>query len=182
MSALTPVELVAHNSQWAAIAAAEIDRLSESLGPDLRAVYHIGSTSIAGIAAKPIVDLLGLVSLIEKFDDQRPEVEKLGYEWKGEYGLPGRRFCTLANASGHKTFHLHVYSQSSPEIERHLAFRDYLRERPDLAALYEQLKRRCRDAHPNDSDAYTDCKTEWIRAVEAEAIAWRRRVWRSCHK
>lgn len=174
MAARMPIELVPHAEEWTTVASAESERLGEWLGPILRAVHHIGSTAIPGIAAKPIVDLMAVVSSIEELDKRRPDIERLGYEWLGEYGLPGRRFCRLSDAeTGRRLVHLHCYGEGSAEIERHLAFRDYLCQRPELAALYEQEKRRCRDCHPDDTDAYTDCKSQWIKAVEAQALRWR---------
>jgi GrpB-like predicted nucleotidyltransferase (UPF0157 family) len=66
-------------------------------------------------------------------------------------------------------------TKASAEIERHLAFHDYLRQRAELATLYELEKRRCCDCHPDDTDACAECKSPWIKAVEAEARQWRRR-------
>ena len=67
---------------------------------------------------------------------------------------------------------LHFFSADSPQFERHIAFRDYLRAHPDVAGAYEKEKRRARDLHPDDSHAYTDEKDAWIRATEAKALAW----------
>src|SRR5690242_10560060 len=88
------VELVPHDGSWAAGATAEGERLTAALGPVLLAVHHVGSTAIPGIAAKPILDLLPVVVSIDALDERRPDLEVIGYEWWGELGLPGRRYCT----------------------------------------------------------------------------------------
>ncbi len=166
-----PVELRPYTPAWAEAARREAARLAEALGDRLVVVHHVGSTAIPGIRAKPILDLLPVVSDMAAFDAVRPRVEALGYAWWGEYGLPGRRYCTLDDAeTGRRRVQLHCYEQGSPEIERHVAFRDHLRSHPDVAAAYDAEKERCRLLHPMDSHAYTVCKTEWIRRIEAEAV------------
>ncbi|MBN9121991.1 MAG: GrpB family protein [Planctomycetes bacterium] len=171
------VELAPHNRTWAAAAAAEGERLMAALGPVLLGVYHVGSTAIPGIIAKPILDLLPVVASAGGLDECRPVVEALGYEWWGELGLPGRRYCTRSDrATGRRLVQLHCYARGSPEIDRHLAFRDYLRHRPDIAEAYAREKDRCRRLHPDDSHAYGDCKGRWIARVEAEAVLWQRSV------
>lgn len=167
----TIVELVPPNDEWPARALAAGQHFAQALGDNLVAMHHIGSTSIPGIHAKPIIDLLPEVRSLELLDQARTQIEALGYEFWGEYGLPGRRFCPRSE-NGKRTTNVHCYQTGAPELGRHLAFRDYLRAHPEKALAYEAEKMRCAALHPDDAYAYTDCKSDWIRAAERAAVEW----------
>lgn len=170
-----PVELQPHDPQWALAAEREAERLRSALGDTLLRVHHIGSTSIPGLLAKPILDLIPVVRSLAALDAAQGALEQLGYDWWGEFGLPGRRYCGLDDAvRGKRLVQLHCYAGGSPEVTRHLAFRDHLRSRPDLVAEYEAVKRRCVAVHRQSSHDYGACKGEWVARIEAEALAARR--------
>ncbi|MBI1777035.1 MAG: GrpB family protein [Proteobacteria bacterium] len=170
-----PVELLPHSPEWEIQARHEAERLGDALGERLIVVHHIGSTAIPGIAAKPILDLMPEFVSLPILDAAEPVLRRLGYEWWGEYGIPTRRYCTLADPqTGRRRINLHSFAQDSAEIERHLAFRDHLRLHPAKAREYEAVKQRCRDLHPTDLGAYTEAKGSWIKATELEALAFRR--------
>jgi GrpB-like predicted nucleotidyltransferase (UPF0157 family) len=166
-----PVILAPYNPKWPEMAASHAECL-RVLGACLVTVHHIGSTSVPGLAAKPIIDLMPLVTDMADLDRDRGHVEALGYNWHGELDVPGRRYCTLSDETGIRIAQLHFFNADSPQVERHIAFRDYLRSHPQVASAYETEKRRARDLHPNDSHAYTDEKAAWIREAEAKALLW----------
>ena len=167
-----PVELSPYRPEWPQMAARYVEDL-RTLEPIVVTVHHIGSTSVPGLAAKPIIDLMPVVTDLGDLDREHARIESLGYGWHGEFGIRGRRYCTLSNENGLRLAQLHFFQEESPQIERHLAFRDYLRAHPETAAAYEKEKRRARDLHPNDSHAYTNQKAMWIQNVEAKALQWR---------
>jgi GrpB-like predicted nucleotidyltransferase (UPF0157 family) len=166
-----PVVLAPYNPDWPRLAAAYADRLN-ALGPVLVIVHHIGSTSVPGLAAKPIIDLMPLVSDLAELDRLRGCIELLGYSWHGELGIAERRYCTLDDERGVRAPQLHFFQVDSPQAERHLAFRDYLRAHPEVARDYEDVKRRAQGLYPDDSHRYTDEKAAWIHDTEAKALNW----------
>jgi len=163
------VLLVPHDPRWSKAFAQERAALEGLIGPGLIAVHHIGSTAIAGIPAKPIIDMQAVVTDVGVLEAATAALEGAGYEAKGEYGLPGRRYFRKTSPGGVRTHHLHGYGVTSPEIERHLAFRDALIERPELADAYARLKIELAGRLGLRGDAYSDAKTEFIRAVERGA-------------
>jgi len=175
MPAPIKVELVPHSVEWAARAGEESGRVAAALGSNLILVHHVGSTSIPAICAKPILDLIPEVHSLDSLDAEEAGLLGLGYEWWGEYGITGRRYCTLNDAvTGRRLVQLHCFEAGDPEIERHLAFRDYLRAHPEVALAYDREKRRCRDSHPDNSHSYTDAKAAWIDSVLPLALEYYR--------
>ena len=166
-----PVIIAAYNPEWPRIAAVHVGRL-RVLGSTLVTVHHIGSTSVPGLIAKPIIDLMPIVTSLTSLEEQRQRVEALGYQWHGEFGIPARRYCTLADEAGVRVVQLHFFKADSPHVERHIAFRDYLRAHPDEANAYATEKHRAQKLHPTNSHAYADEKDKWTRAAETKALIW----------
>ena len=123
-----------------------------------RPIEHIGSTSVPGVPAKPIIVIEG--------DDQLDEViERLtaiGYVFEGDKEVPGR--FAFGAPPGSPDHHLYVCAEGSPELHRYLLFRvrDYLRRHPEEAAAYGKLKQQLARENPVDRVAYTDGKSDWI--------------------
>lgn len=146
-------------------------RLLGPLGNLLLAIHHIGSTAVPGLLSKPVIDLMPIVTGLDALDARQREVEALGFGWHGEFGVDGRRFCTLNDVAGKRLANVHFYERGSPHARRHLAFRDYLRDHPDVAADYSREKLRSQAIYPDNSVAYSGEKGAWIRDMEAKALA-----------
>jgi GrpB-like predicted nucleotidyltransferase (UPF0157 family) len=169
------VELVPHSPLWAEIARAEAARLKQAVGDPLLRVEHMGSTAIPGIMAKPIIDFIPIFVSLEATDAAQSRIEALGYDYLGEFGIPTRRYCRLNDPlTGKRKFQLHCFAEDSPQIARHLAFRDYLRAHPEIAKEYEAVKQRAAELHPDNVLQYNDAKNDWIKQTEQDALNWQR--------
>jgi GrpB-like predicted nucleotidyltransferase (UPF0157 family) len=162
-----------YSPEWPSEFKQEAERLQALLGDELVTVHHIGSTSVPGLAAKPIIDLLPLVRNIAHIDDRTSMLQEAGYQAWGEYGLAGRRYFTK-DRGVFRTHNVHIYQADHPEVERHLAFCAYLRSHEQARTEYEALKREVYARHPADNAAYNDGKNVWIKQLEPLAIEWYR--------
>lgn len=160
------IYMVSHDPKWRQLFQQEAEQLTAVLGSSVAAVHHIGSTAIPTIYAKPVLDLLLVVQDLAALDTKQPRMEALGYEALGEFGIPGRRYFRRDNLSGERTHQVHVFENDSPQIKRHLAFRDYLINRPETAQEYSDLKRELAAKHPEDIELYMDGKDEFIQEID----------------
>ena len=168
------VFVVQYSPHWVKAFEQEAKAIRRAL-PDMQIVlHHIGSTAIPGILAKPIIDILGDVDDLKALDQRSARMGDLGYEVMGPFGIEGRRYFRKFDATGRRTHHLHVFSQGSPHIERHLAFRDYLRSNPMKAAAYSDLKAKITAGEAVSWDEYMDAKGPFIAETEKAALVWYR--------
>ena len=159
-----------YNPQWPDIFEVEANRLREVFGEELIAVHHIGSTSVPGLKAKPIIDIMPVVRDIKVVDEFNDKMMGLAYEPVGECGIPGRRYFRKGEEV--RTHQIHIFQINSRDIERHLAFRDFLRQHAYEAKKYGELKVKLADHFPNDIEAYMDGKDDFIKNLEQTAIKW----------
>jgi GrpB-like predicted nucleotidyltransferase (UPF0157 family) len=103
------VEVVPHDRNWQHEFDRESAIVAAALGNNVVAIHHIGSTAIATIHAKPIIDMLVEVDEIDRVDDCQPHMQALGYEYMGEFGIPGRRFFRKDSTAGMRTHHIHTF-------------------------------------------------------------------------
>lgn len=165
------IELAPHTPDWEDLFNKEAERISLALEGTLKAIHHIGSTSIPGIVAKPIVDILPVVKDIQTVDRLTPAMEALGYEAKGEFGMPGRRFF-MKKKNGKRLFNVHVFEEGHPDIRRHLLFRDYLRAHPEDARAYSELKKSLVKKSSDDLEQYGWGKDDLIQSIQEKAFLW----------
>ncbi|TAG43795.1 MAG: GrpB family protein [Betaproteobacteria bacterium] len=168
------VRVVAPDPDWLISFAIESQRIRGAVGGNVVALHHIGSTAIAEIYAKPIVDMLLVVADFERLDGSTAALTEMGYKAMGEFGIPGRRYFRKDGSGGLRTHHLHSFVVGHSAVDRHLAFRDYMNANPSAAQVYCALKRNLAAQHPNSMDADMDGKDAFIKQHETIALAWRR--------
>ena len=143
--------------------------IAEILDGNGISIYHIGSTSVPGLAAKPIIDMMAVVRSLEKVDDARGKFSELGYEYLGEFGIAGRRY--FRKGGDERTHQIHIFQADDwNNIERHLAFRDYMRTHEKERAEYAKIKTALAQRFPYDIDGYCDGKDAFVREMEKRAL------------
>jgi GrpB-like predicted nucleotidyltransferase (UPF0157 family) len=167
------VEVVPHNPEWKGEFERESQLIARAMGDIIVTIHHIGSTAIPGVYAKPIIDFLVEVQDITRVDERNAVMQALGYEAMGEFGLSGRRYFRKDNQQGIRTHHVHTYVADSPEIKRHLAFRDYMIAHPEDAQKYSELKLALvQKLDWNDIEGYMDGKDGFIKEMQKRALEW----------
>lgn len=166
------ISVVDYDPSWPMVFEAEKARLKAALGDVALRIEHVGSTSVLGLAAKPIIDTDVYVREIEPMHPYREPLESLGYVFEFDLEFPDLHFFGYPDKRPRR-FHVHVAEAGSRHEIRHLAVRDFLRSHPEVAAGYAELKRSLMAAHPGDHDAYVDGKAALMVELEARALDWR---------
>lgn len=164
------IEVVDYDPQWPELFLAEEEDLRQAFGVSLTALEHVGSTSVPGLASKPVVDIQAIVRTIPEAQKAVPLLAELGYE-QGVFARDpeGRLFFKKFNADRVLTHHLHVYEPNHIAMSQHLPFRDYLRSHPEEAVRYSDLKQKLAQQYRHERVAYSHAKTAYIEAVLAKA-------------
>jgi GrpB-like predicted nucleotidyltransferase (UPF0157 family) len=167
------ITLVDYDSAWPERYSGLEREIRELLGPAALQIEHVGSTSVPGLAAKPILDLQLSVGALEPRARYVEPLERLGYMFAPAPEAPDYHFFAKPPERP-RSHHLHVCEVGSHHELRHLAVRDFLRSHDDEAARYAALKRRVVERHPQDRLAYIEGKEDYLVGLEARAVAWAR--------
>lgn len=168
------MELVYADEKFNQVFSEVSNAITDVFGSELVRIEHIGSSAVAGLLTKPILDVLVVVEDIDYVDTTNEMWESLGYEVKGEAGIAYRRY--FRNEQCLPGVHVHVFDKfSKKEIVRHLALRDFLRVHPDSARDYGELKKKIL-ATGVSREQYQQQKANFVQAVEKLAIVWEKEV------
>lgn len=163
------VRLSDYSGDWIRLYQDEAAFLSSIFGDEIARFEHFGSTSVPGMKAKPVIDMMGIVRDIESIDRYNDQMRLLGYDVAGEWGIPGRRLFRKGGED--RTHHIHFYQIDNPQIERHLIFRDYLRCHPEAVARYSEFKEELAERFEHTSE-YSPAKKAFVSEMEQLALAW----------
>lgn len=167
----TPVVIADYDPLWPEMYESERARIIGAIGPWLADIQHVGSTSVPGLAAKPVVDIMPGVRTLDDDREFIGPMEALGYSFLpvAEDDIPERRYFRRGDP---RLFHVHIAEVGGEFWTKHLAFRDYLRAHADTAAEYAALKRRLAAEYGSDRLGYTKAKSPFIlRTIEKAAAA-----------
>ena len=156
------LDLVDYDSAWAET----FQHLRDLLWPNVEdlaeSIEHVGSTSVPGLAAKPIIDMIIVLSPESTLSQVDERIVKLGYMYEGRSGQGRSAYRHPAGMASH---HLFACEPASPALINPIAFRDYLREHPSQALKYARLKKQLVRENPGDFRAYTEGKTAFILEI-----------------
>lgn len=163
-----PVLVVEYDPGWPRRYEEEEGRIVAALGELAVGIEHVGSTAVPELGGKPVIDIMVGVARFEDGEQCVGPLEGLGYEYLGEFGIPGRLYFRKGIP---RRCQIHLVEHGSDFWERHLLFRDFLRGHPEIAAEYYSLKKELAARYRTDREAYTEAKTHFIRSVEERARA-----------
>lgn len=167
------VVVTGYDENWIRLFEKEANTLRNIFRKEIIAVHHIGSTSVPGLKAKPVIDIMPVVKKIVNIDDYNKNMADIGYEALGEAGLSGRRY--FRRGGDNRTHNVHVFQiDNESQIERHLAVRDYLREHDDEAIKYGELKSQLAKQFPLNIYGYMEGKDAFVKALEQKALVWQK--------
>jgi GrpB-like predicted nucleotidyltransferase (UPF0157 family) len=156
---IVKIEIVEYDPHWPDLYAEERARVEVVLGDLAESIEHIGSTSVPGLSAKPIIDILVTVAHLGPVD---PYIERLGSLDYTYFPVLGNTVRYAFGKGIPHTHHIHIVEHGGEAHLRPLAFRDYLRTHPEAAQQYELLKRQLADRFHGDRQAYNQAKTDFI--------------------
>lgn len=163
-----PIQIVEYDGQWPLKFEKHANIIKDALGNVALAVEHIGSTSVVGLAAKPIIDLLLIVKDSSDEHNYLKTLQNVGYQLRVREPdfHEHRMFRTVK-----KDVHIHVLSQGSSEIDRYLAFRNRLRANEVDRKEYETTKRKLSSVEWKDMNEYATAKTQIVERIIAAGFA-----------
>ena len=162
------VTVIPYSDQWERDFLKIKDEIKSALGELAERIEHVGSTSVRGLSAKPVIDIDVVISDSSVLSDVIAALGRIGYQHEGDLGITGREAFRYDGKDHLQKHHLYVCPEDSAELRRHIALRDYLRSHPEVAAEYSRIKEEGAALYPEDIDRYIEYKTPFIEKIYRE--------------
>ena len=162
------VVVLPYDERWAQDFQMIKAEIAGALGPLALSIEHVGSTSVNGLSAKPIIDIDVVIEDSSVLAPVIASLNKIGYRHEGDLGIAGREAFRYDGKDHLRRHHLYVCPKDSPELKRHIAFRDYLRAHPEAVREYSRVKEEGAKLYPYDIGKYIEHKTPFIGKIYAE--------------
>ncbi len=156
------VNVVDYNDIWTENFLIIKNELLAVLGESALSIEHIGSTSVPGLPAKPIIDIDVVIDSVDELDSVIHKLGSIGYEFEGDLGIADRYAFKYNDKEHLQQHHLYVCPKTSVELRRHIAFRDYLRTHSNDAVVYGNIKKEAAKLYPDDIEKYIQYKASFI--------------------
>ena len=162
------IVVLPYDKQWKQDFLQIKDEIQNALGELALRIEHVGSTSVQGLSAKPIIDMDVVIKDYSVFDDVVSALDSIGYRHEGNLGIEGREAFTYDEKDHLQPHHLYVCPQDSAELKRHITFRDYLRTHPEAVYEYSRIKEEGAALYPYDIEKYIEHKSPFIEKIYRE--------------
>lgn len=159
------VIVLPYDERWAQDFLLIKDEIQDALGGLVQKIEHVGSTSVRGLSAKPIIDIDVVIKDYSIFDNVVSALNENGYQHEGNLGIVGREAFKYEGKSHLQKHHLYVCPQDSNELKRHIAFRNYLRAHCEAVREYSRVKEKGAGLYPNDIEKYMEFKSPFIEKI-----------------
>ena len=161
------VSVSPYDKAWKSAFEAIKQEIESAIGDLILGIEHVGSTSVEGMSAKPCIDIDVIIKDYSVFDDVVDKLANIGYTHEGDLGIKDREAFKYTNKPHLMKHHLYVCPQYSEELNRHITFRNFLRDNTDSVKKYSQVKETAAKLFPNDIDKYIEYKSPCIEELYA---------------
>jgi len=161
----TKVIVLPYDPKWKNDFEKIAEEIRKAVNDIIIGIEHVGSTSVEGMSAKPCIDIDVIIDDYSVFEDIIKRLESIGYFHEGDLGIPGREAFRYSGKPHLMTHHLYVCPKDSPELNRHITFRDYLRNNRDAVKKYSKIKEEAAALYPDDIDKYIAYKSPCIEEI-----------------
>ncbi len=161
------VVVLPYDEAWVSAFEAIRQEIEKAAGDLIIGIEHVGSTSVPGLSAKPVIDIDVIIEDYTVFREVVSRLESIGYRHEGDLGIKHREAFKYSDKPHLMKHHLYVCPQASEELHRHITFRDFLRRSPEAVERYGSVKETAAKLYPDDMDKYIQYKSPCIEEIYA---------------